>query len=75
MGGAAEREVGSPDGAIVGSGGRGFVMGVTVDDLDAAVARVVELGGTVEMPPTDNGWVVKAGVRDPAGNLLTLIQA
>jgi hypothetical protein len=27
------------------------------------------------MPPTDNGWVVKAQIRDPAGNLLTLIQA
>ena len=66
---------GSPDGAIVGSGARGFVMGVTVEDLSAAVARVVELGGAVEMPPTDNGWVVKASVRDPAGNLLTLIQA
>ena len=26
------------------------------------------------MPPTDNGWVVKAQVRDPAGNTLTLIE-
>jgi hypothetical protein len=26
------------------------------------------------MPATDNGWVHKAQVRDPAGNLLTLIQ-
>ena len=25
-------------------------------------------------PPTDNGWVVKGQVKDPAGNLLTLIQ-
>lgn len=66
---------GSPDGAIVESEQRAFVMGVTVDDLDAAVADVAELGGSVEMPPTDNGWVVKARVRDPAGNLLTLIQA
>ena len=66
---------GGPDGAIVESESRGFVMGVAVQDLAAAVARVEELGGSVEMPPTDNGWVVKARVRDPAGNLLTLIQA
>jgi predicted enzyme related to lactoylglutathione lyase len=31
-------------------------------------------GGTVLMPPTDNGWVVKALVADPAGNALSLIQ-
>ena len=65
---------GSPDGAIVGSGGSGLVMGVAVDDLDAAVARVAELGGTVERPPTDNGWVGKASARDPEVDLLTLIQ-
>ena len=66
---------GGPDGAIVESSSAGFVMGVAVEDLEGAVARVEELGGSVEMPPTDNGWVVKARVRDPAGNLLTLIQA
>jgi hypothetical protein len=27
----------------------------------------------VVMPATDNGWVVKAQVADPAGNLVTLI--
>jgi hypothetical protein len=27
------------------------------------------------MPPTDNGWVTKAQVTDPAGNIVTLIQA
>jgi len=27
------------------------------------------------MPATDNGWVTKAQVSDPAGNLVTLIQA
>jgi hypothetical protein len=31
-------------------------------------------GGDVVMPVTDNGWVRKAQVRDPAGNILTLIQ-
>jgi len=27
------------------------------------------------MPPTDNGWVAKAQLQDPAGNLVNLIQA
>jgi predicted enzyme related to lactoylglutathione lyase len=50
---------GSPRGAIVEGDAAGVALGVAVDDLDAAVA---------------NGWVVKAQVRDPAGNLLTLVQ-
>ena len=41
-------------------------------------AKALELaeakGGSVAMPVVDNGWVKKAQVRDPAGNLLTLIQ-
>ena len=49
-------------------------LGVAVVDLAAAVAEAVRLGGDTVMPPTDNGWVVKAQVRDPAGNVLTLIQ-
>lgn len=50
-------------------------IGVGVADLEAAVERVVAHGGAVVMPPTDNGWVTKATVLDPAGNLLTLIQS
>jgi predicted enzyme related to lactoylglutathione lyase len=49
-------------------------LGVGVADLAATVERATRLGGTVVMPPTDNGWVVKAQVQDPAGNLLTLVQ-
>ena len=66
---------GSPDGAIVESDEPSVTLGVAVPDLDAAVERAVGVGGELTMPPTDNGWVVKAQVRDPAGNLLTLIQA
>lgn len=43
------------------------------DHFDAAVADVERLGGQVLMPPTDNGWVRKALVTDPAGNRLSLI--
>lgn len=53
----------------------GFSFGVQVNDLETAVLQAKALGGTIMMPPTDNGWVVKAQVQDPAGNLVTLIQA
>ncbi|GAA4260247.1 VOC family protein [Dactylosporangium darangshiense] len=65
---------GGPDGALVDADAPGISLGVAVDDLTAAVERATALGGTVVMPPTDNGWVVKAQVTDPAGNPVTLIQ-
>jgi predicted enzyme related to lactoylglutathione lyase len=64
---------GGPDGAILDGSDASLTLGVAVDDLEATVARVAELGGEVLMPPTDNGWVVKALVVDPAGNRLALI--
>jgi len=64
---------GGPDGALVEMEDASLTLGVAVDDLEATVARVAELGGEVLMPPTDNGWVVKALVVDPAGNRLSLI--
>lgn len=63
---------GGPDGALVEAEPGSLTVGIVVDDLDAAVEIAAQMG-TVEMPPTDNGWVTKAQVRDPAGNLLTLI--
>lgn len=65
---------GSPDGAIVEAEEPGVTIGVAVPDLAAAVARSADLGASVVMPPTDNGWVNKAQITDPAGNLLTLIE-
>ena len=65
----------SPNGALVESETASVVVGVAVSDLEESVARAVSLGGKIAMPPTDNGWVVKAQVCDPAGNVFTLIQA
>jgi predicted enzyme related to lactoylglutathione lyase len=62
-----------PDGALVETEDASLTLGVAVDDLEAAVARVAEHGGEVLMPPTDNGWVHKAIVVDPAGNRISLI--
>ena len=65
----------SPDGAVVEAENGGLTIGIVVADIDAAVAAAVARGGAVVMPPTDNGWVVKAQVADPAGNRLSLIAA
>jgi predicted enzyme related to lactoylglutathione lyase len=64
---------GGPDGGFVEDVAASLTLGVAVDDLDAAVERVAEHGGDVLMPPTDNGWVTKALVVDPAGNRIALI--
>jgi uncharacterized protein len=66
---------GSPDGALVEAETGSVTFGVAVADLAAAVALASRLGASVVMPPTDNGWVVKAQVSDPAGNVVTLIQS
>jgi predicted enzyme related to lactoylglutathione lyase len=64
---------GGPDGALVEGADASLTLGVAVDDIEAAVARVTQHGGEVLMPPTDNGWVTKALVSDPAGNRIALI--
>jgi predicted enzyme related to lactoylglutathione lyase len=61
-------------GSIVGAPQPGVTLGIAVESLEQAVGQATELGGTVLMPPTDNGWVAKAQIKDPAGNVLTLIQ-
>ncbi len=70
-----ETPEGSPNGAVRESETAEVTIGVEVTDLDAAVARGVELGGSIVMPPTDNGYVNKAQLADPAGNVVTLIEA
>jgi uncharacterized protein len=69
-----ETPEGSPNGAVREAEAAEVTIGVGVADIDAAVERAVALGGSIVMPPTDNGYVNKAQVTDPAGNLMTLIQ-
>jgi len=65
---------GGPDGALgLSPGPSRIVLGIVVDDLDATVAAIEEHGGSVLEPVTDNGWVRKARVSDPAGNHLSLL--
>lgn len=65
---------GSPNGAIREAEASELSIGVGVADLAAAVERAVANGGAIVMPPTDNGYVNKAQVTDPAGNLVMLIE-
>jgi predicted enzyme related to lactoylglutathione lyase len=65
---------GRPHGAIIEADLPSVTLGIGVEDLDGRLAAVIANGGTVVMPATDNGWVTKAQVSDPAGNLITLIQ-
>jgi predicted enzyme related to lactoylglutathione lyase len=71
---ALETPQGSPDGAVTEAQVPALTLGVIVADLARALAATITAGGTVLMPATDNGWVTKALVADPAGNRLTLIQ-
>jgi uncharacterized protein len=70
-----ETPFGSPNGAIVEAKKASLTIGVIVQDVDQSVAAAVENGGQIAMPVTDNGWVKKAVLLDPAGNSLTIIQA
>ena len=63
------------DGALVEAPDASLTVGVVVPDLDRALEAAAERGGSVVMPKTDNGFVVKGQVADPAGNRITLIQA
>lgn len=65
---------GAPDGAVVEADEASLTVGIVVPDIERALAAAQERGGRVVMPATDNGWVTKAQVADPAGNVVTLIR-
>jgi predicted enzyme related to lactoylglutathione lyase len=49
-------------------------LDLLVDDLDAALARALTAGATLERGPTDEPWGRLAGLRDPFGHGLCLLQ-
>jgi len=69
-----ETPAGGPNGAVVEAETTSLTVGVVVADLDRALKDAVALGGAVVMGATDNGWVKKGQVTDPAGNSVVLIQ-
>jgi predicted enzyme related to lactoylglutathione lyase len=71
---AVETPGSGPNGALVEAEAASLIVGIVVPDLQKALEAAAEYGGAIAMAVVDNGWVKKAQVRDPAGNLLTLIQ-
>jgi predicted enzyme related to lactoylglutathione lyase len=67
---------GSIDGGIGGTpnGERLVTFYVRVDDIDAYLAKVEELGGKTIMPRSDIGPVVMGMFQDPEGNEIGLIE-
>ncbi len=63
-----------PNGAIIEMESSSITLGVAVKDLAKTLQDAVASGGKVVMPVTDNGWVKKAQMTDPSGNLITLIE-
>lgn len=64
-----------PAGHIRGSSRSGVTLYVQVRDLAGAVARAVELGGTVTLERFDiPDGASLAGITDPEGNPITLVQ-
>jgi len=51
----------------------GWMIYFGVDDTDAAVARVIELGGTVLQPAKDTPWGRLAQAADPTGTAFKLM--
>lgn len=45
-----------------------------VPDVDAAAQRLVQLGATLERPPEDRAWGRIAGLADPFGHGIDLLQ-
>ena len=45
-----------------------------VDDIDAAVAQLQKLGAVLEMPVTNRAWGRIAGLADPSGHGIDLLE-
>lgn len=69
-----ETPAGSPNGALREAESPELTLGIGVTDLTDVMAKAIQLGGTVVMEPLDNGFVTKAKIADPAGNIITLIE-
>jgi predicted enzyme related to lactoylglutathione lyase len=53
------------------AGDAGVLVYVRVDDVEAALGKIVEAGGEIVLPPTPEGeTLVYATFRDPSGNVL-----
>lgn len=72
--------IGAPDEITghIAPGESGFVLFIQVLDLDASLKQAVKLGGAVTREPINlpqgDGTITVAGITDPEGNAVTLVQ-
>jgi predicted enzyme related to lactoylglutathione lyase len=70
--------IGAPEPGISGhiaQGRPGFSLSIQVRDLNASLLKAVELGGQVKAQPRDlPAGPTVAGILDPEGNWVTLVQ-
>lgn len=64
----------APNGAVVEAEARSITIGIAVRNLSETLKRAKASGGEIVMPETDNGWVKKAQIADPSGNIVTIIE-
>lgn len=61
------------DGSVKNNKNENITMAFTVDDIDEACRRVLDLGAAVLEPPTKRPWgAVNMSFRDPDGNVVYL---
>ncbi|MFN3165426.1 MAG: VOC family protein [Phycisphaeraceae bacterium] len=48
-------------------------LGFSIDDVDAYIERLTELGGSVVSTPKDSEWGRRAVIKDPDGHTVELI--
>ena len=53
----------------------GWLIYITVDDLDASIAAAIERGGEVVVPARSMGSARLAVIRDPGGSVAALYQS
>lgn len=59
---------------LLTKGAAGGWIGFGTDDARAEHARLVELGVDITDEPTDRGYGIDFGIRDPFGNKLRIVQ-
>jgi uncharacterized glyoxalase superfamily protein PhnB len=65
----------SSDASVVGGAPGRMLLSIEVDDVDALLPRVAELGGTATSDANDMPWGQRvAHIKDPDGNVVNLTQ-
>jgi catechol 2,3-dioxygenase-like lactoylglutathione lyase family enzyme len=59
---------------LIAKGASGFTVGFTTSDIHKTYERLKALGVEFNQEPTDRGYGIDVGVRDPFGNHIRIVQ-